>query len=66
MLHGKNCYFLFVFFLKGGDQKTGERRPFSRDIDLKVNRFDEAQKKSILKKAQLLDDRFSAGHSKFL
>lgn len=43
-----------------------ERRPFSRDTDLQVNRFDEAQKKSILKKAQLLDTRFSSGQSKFL
>lgn len=52
--------------LKGNELKAGERRPFNREIDLKVNRFDEAQKKSILKKAQLLDDRFSAGKSKFL
>lgn len=43
-----------------------ERRPFDRDVDLKVNRFDEAQKKAILKKAQLLDNRFSSGESKFL
>lgn len=46
-------------------EKT-ERRPFSRDSDLQVNRFDEAQKKSIIKKAQLLDTRFSSGQSKFL
>lgn len=37
------------------------RRPFDRDIDLQVNRFDQAQKKTILMKAQLLDDRFSHG-----
>ncbi|XP_076253946.1 uncharacterized protein LOC143192467 isoform X2 [Rhynchophorus ferrugineus] len=43
-----------------------ERRPFSRDIDLQVNRFDEAQKKAVLKKAQLLDDRFSSGKAKYL
>lgn len=43
-----------------------ERRPFCRETDLKVNRFDEAQKKSILKKAQLLDTRFSSGQSKYL
>ncbi|XP_046606864.1 uncharacterized protein LOC124298642 [Neodiprion virginianus] len=42
------------------------RRPFDRDIDLQANRFDEAQKKSILKKAQLLNDRFSRGESKYL
>lgn len=45
---------------------AGERRPFSRETDLKVNRFDEAQKKSIMKKAQLLDTRFGSGQSKFL
>ncbi|KAB0804945.1 hypothetical protein PPYR_01915 [Photinus pyralis] len=42
------------------------RRPFNRDIDLKVNQFDDAQKKSIIKKAMHLDDRFSSGQSKFL
>lgn len=45
---------------------AAERRPFSRESDLKVNRFDEAQKKSIMKKAQLLDTRFDSGQSKFL
>lgn len=43
-----------------------ERRPFDRNLDLGANRFDEAQKKSIIKKAQLLDTRFSSGASKFL
>nr|XP_021183270.2 peptidyl-prolyl cis-trans isomerase G [Helicoverpa armigera] len=43
-----------------------ERRPFSRDVDLQVNRFDEAQKKSIIKKAQDLDGRFSRGEAKYL
>ncbi|KAG5308986.1 GPAM1 protein, partial [Acromyrmex insinuator] len=44
-------------------RRTGmsTRRPFDRDIDLQVNRFDQAQKKTILMKAQLLDDRFSRG-----
>ncbi|XP_012526288.1 protein starmaker [Monomorium pharaonis] len=37
------------------------RRPFDRDIDLQVNRFDQVQKKTVLMKAQLLDDRFSRG-----
>jgi hypothetical protein len=46
--------------------KSEERRPFDRNIDLQANRFDEAQKKAIFKKAQLLDDRFSSGQSKFL
>ncbi|XP_058821686.1 GPALPP motifs-containing protein 1 [Topomyia yanbarensis] len=42
------------------------RRPFDRNVDLHANRFDEAQKKAIFKKAQLLDTRFSSGASKFL
>lgn len=42
--------------------KPVERRPFDRDADLQVNRFDEAQKKALLKKSQELNTRFS--HSK--
>lgn len=45
---------------------SSERRRFDRNIDLGVNRFDEAQKKTIIKKAQLLDTRFSRGESKYL
>jgi hypothetical protein len=52
---------------KQKEEGTSEvRRPFDRNIDLQANRFDEAQKKAIFKKAQLLDDRFSSGRSKFL
>lgn len=43
-----------------------ERRPFSRDVDLQVNRFDDAQKKSIIKKSQNLNSRFSRGEAKYL
>ncbi|KAM6979933.1 GPALPP motifs-containing protein 1 [Aplochiton taeniatus] len=39
-----------------------ERRPFDRDNDLQVNRFDDAQKERLLKKSQELNTRFS--HSK--
>lgn len=46
--------------------KTKERRPFDRDLDLQANRFDNAQKELMLKKARLLDDRFSKGASKYL
>lgn len=46
--------------------KHKERRPFDRSVDLQTNRLDEAQKKVILKKAQLLNDRFASGQSKFL
>lgn len=38
------------------------RRPFDRDIDLKVGGLSEKDKKSIFAKSQLLDDRFC--HSK--
>ncbi|XP_050307467.1 GPALPP motifs-containing protein 1 [Anthonomus grandis grandis] len=51
---------------KDAGMSSNERRPFSRDVDLQVNKFDDAQKKAIMKKAQLLDDRFSSGKSKFL
>ncbi|XP_041974510.1 GPALPP motifs-containing protein 1 isoform X2 [Aricia agestis] len=51
---------------KEKDDDKKERRPFSRDIDLQVNRFDEAQKKSIIKKAQGLNTRFSSGEAKYL
>lgn len=43
-----------------------ERRPWDRESDLKLNRFDESLKKSALKKAQLLDTRFKSGQSKYL
>uniref|UniRef100_UPI0037E91D66 GPALPP motifs-containing protein 1 n=1 Tax=Semicossyphus pulcher TaxID=241346 RepID=UPI0037E91D66 len=42
--------------------KPEERRPFDRDEDLQVNRFDDAQKQRLLKKSQELNTRFS--HSK--
>lgn len=37
------------------------RRPFDRDIDLQINRFDQTQKNAIISKAQYLDERFSHG-----
>lgn len=46
--------------------KPPERRPFDRDLDLQANKFDDAAKKRILNKAQLLNSRFSTGESKFL
>ncbi|XP_028903930.1 GPALPP motifs-containing protein 1 isoform X3 [Ornithorhynchus anatinus] len=41
--------------------KSQERRPFDREQDLKVNRFDEAQKKALIKKSRELNTRFSHG-----
>ncbi|XP_051167886.1 uncharacterized protein DDB_G0283697 [Leptopilina boulardi] len=43
------------------EKNKSTRRPFDRDVDLESNRFDEAQKKHIFMKAQLLDDRFTRG-----
>lgn len=37
------------------------RRPFDRDIDLQANRLNQAQKRSILTKAQSMDDKFVRG-----
>ncbi|XP_065702322.2 GPALPP motifs-containing protein 1 [Patagioenas fasciata] len=42
--------------------KPQERRPFDREQDLKVNRFDEAQKKALLRKSRDLNSKFE--HSK--
>ncbi|KAM4744199.1 GPALPP motifs-containing protein 1 [Anableps anableps] len=47
---------------KETSDKPVERRPFDRDADLQVNRFDEVQKQRLLKKSQELNTRFS--HSK--
>ncbi|XP_023587371.1 GPALPP motifs-containing protein 1 isoform X2 [Trichechus manatus latirostris] len=41
--------------------KPQERIPFDRDKDLKVNLFDEAQKKALIKKSRELNTRFSHG-----
>lgn len=44
-----------------------ERRPFDREVDLQVNRFDDTQRKAIIKKSRNLDTRFShGGGSQFL
>lgn len=48
------------------DKKPKERRSFDRDVDLQANRFDEARKKAMIKKASNLDSRFSHGEKKFI
>lgn len=55
-----------MFQKKNEKKSPQERRPFSREIDLQSNRFDNAQKQSILKKASQLNNRFSQGESRFL
>lgn len=65
---------IFFFFIQKEESSSSsssrnrlpERRPFNRENDLKVNRFDNAQKAAVLKKAQLLDTRFGSGESKYL
>lgn len=57
---------LLFFFQEKIKEEPAERRPFSRDIDLQCNKFDNAQKQSILKKASQLNNRFSQGESRFL
>lgn len=50
---------------KDKEEPTG-RRPFDRDLDLGANKFDEAQRKLMIKKAAQIDSRFSTGAKKFL
>ena len=45
---------------KGKDQPK-ERRPFDRDLDLQVNKLDEAQRRAIIKRSQELGSRFKSG-----
>ncbi|XP_034487567.1 GPALPP motifs-containing protein 1 [Drosophila innubila] len=43
-----------------------ERRPFSRDVDLKLNKIDSNQTKQIVDKAKILNTKFSSGQAKYL
>lgn len=56
----------FICLQKKQKDEKKERRPFNRDSDLSANKFDEARKKAVCKKAQLLDTRFSSGNKKYL
>lgn len=49
-------------------EKAPERRPFDRDVDLKVSQMDNAQRQAIIKRSQQLTGRFGHGSSvgKFL
>uniref|UniRef100_A0A7G3AST9 Phosphatidate cytidylyltransferase, mitochondrial n=1 Tax=Lutzomyia longipalpis TaxID=7200 RepID=A0A7G3AST9_LUTLO len=51
---------------KKKSKEKEERRPFSREVDLAVNKFDETRKQAAIKKSKQLDTKFSAGSSKFL
>ncbi|XP_064553056.1 GPALPP motifs-containing protein 1 [Drosophila montana] len=43
-----------------------DRRPFSRDVDLKLNKIDKNQTKQIVDKAKILNTKFSSGQAKYL
>ena len=43
---------------KGKKEEKQERQPFDRDRDLKVNKFDDAQRQAIIKKSAMLNSRF--------
>ncbi len=44
---------------KGKEKQKAERRPFDRDLDLQVNRFDDAMRKRYIKSAQGLGSKFT-------
>ena len=43
-----------------------ERRPFDREQDLKTNYFDDAMKRSVIKKASGISSRFGKGAQQYL
>lgn len=45
----------------GDKSQPQERTPFDRDKDLRVNRFDDAQKRALIRKSRELNSRFSHG-----
>merc|ERR1711963_1125297 len=53
---------------RGEKEEKVTRRPFDRDTDLQANRFDDAQRKSLIKKSQVFNTGFTQGAttSKFL
>ncbi|KAK7091016.1 hypothetical protein V1264_010735 [Littorina saxatilis] len=53
---------------KDREEKKPARAAFDREKDLKVNKFDDAQRKAIIKKSAMLNTRFqhSGATSSFL
>jgi len=51
---------------KSASSAPAVRRPFDREQDLQVNRFDDAAKAAMLKKARKMDERFVSGQNKFI
>ncbi|KZS21845.1 GPALPP motifs-containing protein 1 [Daphnia magna] len=52
--------------IKGNLSKPSERKPFDRDEDLKLNKLDDAKRKSLIKKSQELNSKFKIGNQKYL
>ncbi|KAK3791907.1 hypothetical protein RRG08_026809 [Elysia crispata] len=48
---------------RGEKEEKEARRPFDREADLQVNKFDNAQRKLIIQKSQALNTRFQSGGS---
>ncbi|GFN73968.1 RNA-directed DNA polymerase from mobile element jockey-like [Plakobranchus ocellatus] len=48
---------------RGEKEEKEARRPFDRDLDLQVNKFDDAQRKLIIQRSQALNSRFQSGGS---
>lgn len=46
--------------------KVVERKPFDREVDLKVNLIDDAKRDALIKKSRQLNDKFSHGKGQFL
>lgn len=46
--------------------KVVERRPFDRDVDLKLNLMDAAKRDALVKRSMQLNDKFSHGKGQFL
>lgn len=58
-----NCNIIFCLFVFQKEKKDepNVRRPFDREVDLQSNRFDDAQRQSIIKKSRDLNTKFSKG-----
>ncbi|XP_057364646.1 GPALPP motifs-containing protein 1-like [Daphnia carinata] len=52
--------------MKDNLSKPTERKPFNRDEDLKLNKLDDAKRKSLIKKSHELNSKFKIGNQKYL
>lgn len=66
ILESSSPYFCFQEKELAASGSKPERRPFSRDVDLKLNKIDKNQTKQIVDKAKILNTKFSSGQAKYL